>query len=37
MGGAVKLITTVEDWQTALTHSKGFGGKAFIIDFTASW
>ncbi len=37
MGGSVKLITSVEEWQAALSQSKGFGGKAFIIDFTASW
>ncbi|GBF94453.1 hypothetical protein Rsub_06987, partial [Raphidocelis subcapitata] len=26
-----------EEWDAALKETKGFGGKALVVDFSASW
>ncbi|GLC45565.1 hypothetical protein PLESTB_001206800 [Pleodorina starrii] len=30
-------VHTKEEWQNHVNESKSFGGKAFIVDFTAVW
>ncbi|GIL73940.1 hypothetical protein Vretimale_5115 [Volvox reticuliferus] len=30
-------VTSKEEWQSRLTESRSFGGKAFLVDFTAKW
>jgi hypothetical protein len=37
MGGKVQLVHSPEDWQKHLSNSRSFGGKAMVVDFTASW
>ncbi|EFJ49692.1 hypothetical protein VOLCADRAFT_74166 [Volvox carteri f. nagariensis] len=30
-------VQTKEEWQSHLAESRSFGGKAFVVDFTAKW
>jgi hypothetical protein len=33
----VQELHSEDEWATALQQSKGFGGKAVVVDFSATW
>jgi thiol-disulfide isomerase/thioredoxin len=33
----VQELQTDAEWEAALKESKGFGGKALVVDFSATW
>lgn len=33
----VQSLHTEDEWNAVLKESKGFGGKAVVVDFSATW